>query len=44
MSAKRILMSDNADTQAKLVRAPTRSAHPAWKRQFLAVLASRIEP
>ncbi len=34
---------DNAHTDKKLVTAPAWPAHPAWMRQFLAVLGSRIE-
>jgi protease I len=35
---------DNAHTDGNLVTAPAWPAHPAWLRQFLAVLGSRIEP
>lgn len=35
---------DNAHTDGKLVTAPAWPAHPAWIRQFLEVLGSRIEP
>jgi protease I len=35
---------DNAHTDGNLVTAPAWPAHPAWMRQFLAVLGSRIEP
>lgn len=34
----------NAETDGKLVTAPAWPARPAWVRQFLAVLGSRIEP
>lgn len=34
----------NAVTDGKLVTAPAWPAHPAWMRQFLAVLGSTIEP
>ena len=34
---------DNAYTDANLVTAPAWPAHPAWIRQFLAVLGTRIE-
>jgi protease I len=35
---------DNAHTDANLVTAPAWPAHPAWMRQFLAVLGSKVEP
>jgi len=35
---------DNAHTDGKLVTAPAWPAHPAWMRQFLEVLGSKIEP
>ena len=35
---------DAAHTCGKLVTAPAWPAHPAWMRQFLAVLGTRIEP
>jgi deglycase len=35
---------DNAHTDGSLVTAPAWPAHPAWMRQFLAVLGSKIEP
>jgi protease I len=35
---------DNAHTDGNLVTAPAWPAHPAWMRQFLAVLGSNIEP
>lgn len=34
---------DNAHTDGNLVTAPAWPAHPAWMRQFLAVLGSRVE-
>jgi protease I len=34
---------DNAHTDGNLVTAPAWPAHPAWMRQFLQVLGSRIE-
>ena len=34
----------NAETDGSLVTAPAWPAHPAWMRQFLGVLGSRIEP
>jgi protease I len=34
---------DNAHTDGTLVTAPAWPAHPAWMRQFLAVLGSRVE-
>jgi protease I len=34
---------DNAYTEGNLVTAPAWPAHPAWMRQFLAVLGTRIE-
>ena len=34
---------DNAHTDGNLVTAPAWPAHPAWMRQFLKVLGSRIE-
>ena len=34
----------NAVTDRNLVTAPAWPAHPAWMRQFLALLGSRIEP
>jgi protease I len=34
----------NAVTDKNLVTAPAWPAHPAWMKQFLAVLGSRIEP
>jgi protease I len=36
--------ADNAVTDGNLVTAPAWPAHPAWMRQFLALLGSRIEP
>ena len=35
---------DNAHTDGNLVTAPAWPAHPAWMRQFLAALGSKIEP
>ncbi len=35
---------DSAHTDGQLVTAPAWPAHPAWMRQFLKVLGSRIEP
>jgi protease I len=35
---------DNAHTDGMLVTAPAWPAHPAWIRQFLAVLGTRMEP
>jgi|SRR5579884_3066907 len=35
---------DEAHTCGNLVTAPAWPAHPAWMRQFLAVLGTRIEP
>jgi protease I len=35
---------DNAHTDGNLVTAPAWPAHPAWIRQFLAILGTRIEP
>lgn len=35
---------DNAHTDGNLVSAPAWPAHPAWMRQFLAILGSRIDP
>ncbi|XZE56737.1 DJ-1/PfpI family protein [Planctomycetaceae bacterium SH139] len=35
---------DSAHTEGNLVTAPAWPAHPAWIRQFLSVLGSRIEP
>lgn len=35
---------DNAHTDGNLVSAPAWPAHPAWMRQFLQLLGSRIEP
>jgi protease I len=35
---------DDAHTCGKLVTAPAWPAHPAWLRQFLEVLGTRIEP
>jgi protease I len=35
---------DNAHTDGNLVTAPAWLAHPAWMRQFLAALGSKIEP
>lgn len=35
---------DNAHTDGNLVTAPAWPAHPAWMRQFLALLGSKIEP
>ncbi len=35
---------DNAHTDGNLVTAPAWPAHPAWMRQFLTVLGSKIEP
>lgn len=35
---------DNAHTDGHLVTAPAWPAHPAWIRQFLAVLGTTIEP
>jgi protease I len=35
---------DNAHTDGNLVTAPAWPAHPAWMRQFLAILGTRIEP
>lgn len=35
---------DNAVTDAPFVTAPAWPAHPAWMRQFLALLGSHIEP
>jgi protease I len=35
---------DNAHVDARLVSAPAWPAHPAWMRQFLEVLGTRIDP
>jgi len=35
---------DNAHTDGNVVTAPAWPAHPAWIRQFLALLGSRVEP
>lgn len=35
---------DNAHTDGNLVTAPAWPAHPAWMRDFLAILGSQIEP
>ena len=35
---------DNAHTDGNLVTAPAWPAHPAWMRQFLEVLGTKIEP
>ena len=35
---------DNAHTDGNLVTAPAWPAHPAWMRDFLAMLGSQIEP
>jgi protease I len=35
---------DSAHTDGNLVSAPAWPAHPAWMRQFLSLLGSRIEP
>lgn len=35
---------ENAHTDGKLVTAPAWPAHPAWMRQFLEVLGTRITP
>jgi protease I len=35
---------DNAHTDGNLVTAPAWLAHPAWMRQFLTLLGSKIEP
>jgi protease I len=35
---------DNAHTDGNLVTAPAWPAHPAWMRQFLQVLGTKIEP
>ena len=35
---------DSAHTQGNLVTAPAWPAHPAWMRQFLTLLGSKIEP
>jgi protease I len=35
---------DNAHTDGNLVTAPAWPAHPAWMRQFLAIIGSKIEP
>jgi protease I len=35
---------DNAHTDGNLVTGPAWPAHPAWIRQFLAVLGTKIEP
>ena len=35
---------DNAHTDGNLVTAPAWPAHPAWMRQFLTLLGSKIEP
>ena len=35
---------DNAYTDGNLVTAPAWPAHPAWMRDFLAILGSQIEP
>lgn len=36
--------ANNAHTDGKLVTAPAWPAHPAWMRQFLTVLGSKLEP
>jgi protease I len=35
---------DNAHTDGHLVTAPAWPAHPAWMRQFLAAIGSKVEP
>ncbi|GIX00628.1 MAG: protease [Pirellulaceae bacterium] len=35
---------DNAHTDGNLVTAPAWPAHPAWMRQFLQLLGSKVEP